>query len=403
MHRLAFVVIAFTTGCLPALEGSPQDPPIDPPPVEPTPPEPAVEVGVRVADAGIGVSGLNVIFQTADDTVIAERVTDAAGLATADMPQGGSVTIIRNTLEEGQARTTAFTYTGVKPGDLLELTSPTARGTAPVTVQLAVPTPDPEEGLGIYTVITPCGANVGIAPTIEIQLDGCGIETDFFVVDETGGAFLAHRTIAPTIDLSTEVVRQHRDTTLRALNAPANIGIALDKRLVAGGFPLFQSTQTSPDVTVPVPDIGATAADQLVVARLEGAGISQRVASREPYNNNTATIDLADMLVPTIESALFDGTAIAWVESTTGTRDFAIATLADGSMTRVLAGSTIDPALRLPVLPSSYGITVGPEASLSLTVGKVTGGYDEIRGRIHGRLLDATPMNGRLATSTLGQ
>lgn len=402
MRRLAFLTL-FTAACLPGFDtsdpGEPIDPPVDPP-------APVTDVSVTIRDANVGVSGVQVVFQGPDDGVLAELVTDATGIATASMPNGGSVSVIRRTVENNETTINAYTYTGVKAGDLLDLASPTITGQAPVTVRLAVPLPvldpdddpDTEPASGAYAVITPCGAAAGVAPIIEITLDGCGAETDFFVIDETAGAFLAHRAIAPDIDLSQEAVRENLETQLLVLNAPDTAAVTVEKRLLTDGFLMYASPPVPANVSTFVPDIGASVADQLLVATVSSETGDRRVASRALYNNNTPSVDLADTVLPLVESSAFDGSDVMWAEQAIGTRDFAVVTLTEGSVTRTIAGSGADPILHVPALPASYAVTLTTEARIGLALGKATGGYDAVRNTLlGGPLVEAAPMNGQIA------
>lgn len=402
MRRLAFLTL-FTAACLPGFDTTDPDEPIDPPIEEP--PAPDTSVAVQIRAAGLGVSGIPVVFQGPDDSVLAELVTDATGVVSTDMPDGGSVTVVSRELDEGgTTRVTAYTYTGVKPGDLLDLTNPRRTGQAPITVRISVPLPildpdddpDTEPTSGAYAVITPCGAAAGVAPTIEITLDGCGAETDFFVIDETAGSFLAHRAISPTIDLSQEAVRGNLETTLAILNLPDTATVTVEKRLLTDGFLMYTSPPVPANVPTLVPDIGATIADQLVVATVNSQVGSRRVASHSIYSNDTTGVDLVDTVLPVIQTIDFDGSAVMWTEQALGTRDFAVATLVEGSLTRMIAGGT-DAALHIPALPSTYAVSFTPDAQVSVALGKATGGYDAVRGNLlNGNLVDAAPMNGQI-------
>src|ERR1700733_14172349 len=61
----------------------------------PTPPPSPTTVAIVVQDGAAPQANVRVIFQNADDSVIAQATTDMNGSASADMPNGGNLTVIR--------------------------------------------------------------------------------------------------------------------------------------------------------------------------------------------------------------------------------------------------------------------------------------------------------------------
>src|SRR5689334_22891633 len=93
MKRFAILVSLFASACIGEIDGVGENPTNDPPD---EPPPPPTEVRIAVHDPSGPVAGLAVLFQTNDDTVVADVKTDAQGVAVAELPVGGSVTVIRD-------------------------------------------------------------------------------------------------------------------------------------------------------------------------------------------------------------------------------------------------------------------------------------------------------------------
>ena len=108
-----------------------------------------VEVTV-VNDAG-PVAGATVVFQNADDSVVASAITAANGVATQVMAPGGSITVIAN----AQANQ-ATTVLAVKPGDKLQIK---VNGLGVEQVFINVTLTLPTNSTGNYAVRSSCGPN----------------------------------------------------------------------------------------------------------------------------------------------------------------------------------------------------------------------------------------------------
>src|SRR5437870_5291296 len=83
-------------------------------------------VDVQISDGATPTAGIHVIFQAADDSVLEDTMTDAAGYANAEMPNGGNVSIIRTyplpmDPQEPPTPAEVYTYLGVKGGDHIVL------------------------------------------------------------------------------------------------------------------------------------------------------------------------------------------------------------------------------------------------------------------------------------------
>jgi hypothetical protein len=160
-------------------------------------------VSLTVTDGGSGVAGAVVYFLNADNSVVAEMMTDGSGVASATMAPGGSVTLL-----EPQPVVTGpppikspskhpdeaapppidnqnlITWEGVKPGDnLRDDLDPIQPDPAIITLTVTIPT-DPNTAATQYTLFGACvggvgGLTPGSAATLTLQ--GCGSATDFLV------------------------------------------------------------------------------------------------------------------------------------------------------------------------------------------------------------------------------
>src|SRR5438445_432576 len=175
MKRFAVLVAVFTSACVGEIGGTDSSPTNDPPH---DPPPPPTEVRVAVHDSTGPIAGLAVVFLNPDDSEVADIVTDAQGVATAKLPMGGSVSVIRDDTTGTDPAGAAYTYVGVKGGDQLDLALPALSTTNPTTVTVQVPDPDPDARVPVE-VRTPCGSGQGLPPQISVTLDGCGAMTDF--------------------------------------------------------------------------------------------------------------------------------------------------------------------------------------------------------------------------------
>jgi hypothetical protein len=395
-------IVALLPACLPEL---PSDlPPPEPQPEPPPPEPPPTDVTVRVSASGAPVSGLAVVFQGPDGATLADLVTDGSGAATTAMPSGGSVTVIRRIVEANETRSIAYTLAGVKPGEQLAVRAPGTE-TTPSMVTL----PSAQDA---YSIATPCSTTSGIGPEVPISLGGCGTETDLFVIDSNGNTFLARRPVAPVIDLSAETARANQTATLIATNVPANVSLALEKRVLSGTATLFATgavqTQGSvpgqESVNIPVPNLGAAVADQQVVVDLiDALGRTQIVASRAAYANTPGTVDVASAIA-FVDAPTFTANTLSWTASTTASADFVIATLVDGSATRVIAAPFTGTSVTVAPLPASHLVNVGDNATAAHSVVEVTGGYDGVRASLFtvAEIAGLAPASGTIAIASSG-
>src|SRR5438477_610598 len=104
-----------------------------PPPIDAAPDAPPVSgpVTLTVISNGVPQQNVRVLFENADNSLVASTTTDANGTASATMTAGGSVTAIdpyttTQPLPLGVPPPAELrTYVGVKPGDKLKLVNGT--------------------------------------------------------------------------------------------------------------------------------------------------------------------------------------------------------------------------------------------------------------------------------------
>ncbi|MBA3464718.1 MAG: hypothetical protein H0T46_32595 [Deltaproteobacteria bacterium] len=382
---------------------------------------PRTDVRVQVRDGYSPQASVRVIFQAADDTVIADTLTDAMGIAKAEMA-AGSVTVIRSfpiitpPPPEGQRAPEIYTYVGVKNGDLLTLgdaTSTRAPGAIVVTV--------PVDAQGTVKVVTPCGSGQGTAPNIAITVTDCPPMVGFLVTDDQQSSFFQEAAYAENIDLSTGTLAGNLAATLSATNVPPNTTVNAEERVVTGSYTLYRSGEKRIDeqpATVDLPNL--TGVEQLVVARIATQGMgTQLVVARDTYSASPALIDASANLIPYIMgNPTYAPTGVSWVQAGTGTADAVFVTLnvtrgaamggtpgLDAEYTRLIIAPHAGTSLRMPQLPDAlYNPTSADQMAGTAGLVKTTGGYDAIRAKAFAveSIVDATPASGKLVLSYSG-
>ena len=388
---LSIALFAACTGDLSSGPTNPQQPPGGDPPL----PADAVKLTAR---SGLAPqAGVTVIFQSPDDTVIAEVTTDATGIASARMPMGGSVTAIRSDLA------LVYTYVGVQPGDKLELAGAPPK-TGPQTVKVLAGDPDPDVQIPI-TVMTPCGSGSGTSPLIEVTLDGCGDETDFYVIDEVGddgdgpltSAFLARAKIAPEIDLLSYNFSGSLTSTLSATNIPAGATVTVEKRLETDLFQPVASTGMIDIATdAELPNLAGVEEVSAALVTFADGG-RQTVISRGTYQSTPQVIDVGPALIVQPSQAAQTVTGVSWTEQGSGKPDFVVTRLATATVVRTIAAPYAGTSTRIPALPPThtYDLT---DAAIDVHLVKLSVGYDTIRPHVFDHAIDGIAPRGERGT-----
>ncbi|MFN0253664.1 MAG: hypothetical protein ACKV2T_42745 [Kofleriaceae bacterium] len=383
---------------------------------------PTNEVRVVVKDALAPQAGVRVIFQNADDSVIAEVMTDASGVASAQMTTG-NVSIIRTYTPvippppEGNRVPEVYTYVGVKGGDMLELgkSEPTST-TTPGAIVVTVP-----EINGTLNVKTPCGSGAGEAPNIAITVTNCPAMMDLYITQNDQG-FYAKRPYASNIDVSSAALNESLASSVTATNVPPNAQVNVEQKIFAGSFELFSTGEERVDQTpqnVDMPNI--TGVDGLVITRVsvqqQGAVMT---GTRSLYSGSVSSVDASAHAMPYIMgNPQFEPTGITWTQAGAGTAEAVMVTLAvtrgaamgmppavDAEYVRAIIAPHSAGTLRIPAVPDArYNPSSLDEMGGAMGLVKSSGGYDAIRQRAFAKesIVDAAPTGGSISIAYTGQ
>jgi hypothetical protein len=375
----------------------------------------ATDVQITVRDGQTPQANVSVIFQNPDDTVADQVTTDATGLAVAEMPNGGSVTVVRTypVPQVGDPRAAeAYTYVGVKPGDRLTLGNPKNDQGLGKAVNILVPV----NANGTVTVMSNCGTGQGTAPTVAITTYNCGAEIGLYVVDGDNSSFFKKAAFSDNIDVSMEGLQAPVSSSISATNVTAGSTVNVTLQLGYDGYEFYTTNPQRVDTAPAAVDLPiVTGVDELIRTEVSLNGNTRVIASRKPFSGGTTTVDASANVVANITTPAFTPTAITWVEEAPGEPlDFVVAML---NVQRAGAGTTgayirtiiapYDPSmsLRMPVLPvTMYNPAMEDSVATSVGLGKITGGYDAARplALSNTSLLEAAPMNGSLTVSYTG-
>lgn len=383
---------------------------------------PTNEVRVVVKDALAPQAGVRVIFQNADDSVIAEVMTDASGAASAQM-SAGNVSVIRTYTPvtppppEGNRVPEVYTYVGVKGGDLIELgkSEPTSVAT-PGAIVVKVP-----EINGTVTVRTPCGSGSGEAPNVAITVTNCPAMMDMYVTQNDQG-FYMQKPYAENIDVSMGVLNESLSSTVTAINVPTDAQVNVEQKIFAGAFELFSSGEKRVDQNAQNVDMpNLTGVDGLVVMRVnvpqQGAVMT---GMRSLYSGAVSSVDASAHPMPYIMGNVdYEPTGITWTQAGTGTADAVMVTLAvtrgaamgmvpavDAEYVRAIIAPHGAGTLRIPAVPDArFNPTVQDEIGGALGLVKSSGGYDMVRAKAFSKesIVDAAPSGGSISIAYTGQ
>ncbi len=415
LRGISTILFGLLVACTGSIEGGGDDGP-GPGPVA------RDEVKVIVKDAMSPQAGVRVIFQNADDSVIAEVMTDANGAASAEMT-AGNVSVIRTYAPvtppppEGNRVPEVYTYVGVKGGDLIELgkSEPTSEVT-PSAIVVHVP-----EVNGTVTVKTPCGSGQGEAPNVAITVTNCPSMMDMYVTQNDQG-FYMQKPYGPNIDVSMGVLNESLASTVSATNVPPNSQVNVEQKIYAGSFELFSTGEKRVDQNaqnVDMPNLSGV--DGLVVMRVntqqQGAVMT---GTRTAFSGAVSSVDASAYPMPYIMGNVdYDPTGITWTEAGAGTADAVMVTLAvtrgaamgmvpavDAEYVRAIIAPHGASPLRIPAVPDArFNPTVQDEIGGALGLVSSSGGYDVIRAKAFAKesIVDATPTGGSISLSYSGQ
>lgn len=374
------------------------------------------EVQIVIRDGHSPRVGVLVIFQDERGALVTDARTDAAGAAAAELPDGGSVTVIRTystPLGEEPIPAEVYTYVGVKAGDRLALGKPTSVEGPASAVLVEVP----EAATGTVKIVAPCGAGQGTGPLVAITVRDCDPEIGLYVVDGNQQSFFARAAFSENMDLSRELLVDSLGSTISATNVPPNTTVTVEQRLGSRGFDFYTTgakrvDQAPADVTLPP----LSGVEHLVLVSSSGNNRTQLVATRKPYAQDTISVDASAGLIASVSEVKRTPDAITWVEEGAGAPDAVLASLAvtrpdtttlDRQYVRVIIAPHGGPSLQVPILPAAgaiYNPAEGDQVGTRLGLVKATGGYDAVRARAFAvpSLVDAAPLDGQITLSYTG-
>ena len=396
------------------LDGGVQDSPeqmIDAP-VAPKP------VTVTVKSVGIGQEGVVVHFQNADSTLVATEMTDATGVASHRLDDGGYVTVI-NPFPAAPAglpsgpRYDIRTFAGVKPGDDLHVEETAGVETAPIFMNLTLP-PQTDANIYHYDIISSCGdsqidysGSGGSSPTTSMPFYNC-TTADIVVIAEDEAYipyqwfFVANQAITAdgNLDYSAKTLADVPTRTYSLGDRPDSVTSMSVRQHIrtARGIQLEYSaatTGTAPATASldfpPVPNaVGVVEVDAHTQV-MQHVGVEWGALATTAYST-----DFAARMLPELSQYSFDATTHAATWNTIGgaTPDFVAVRISGSRNTAteyrpvewtLLAPYTAGTAT-FPTLPAgTFDLnftTEDPVQVNQLLVGDIpSGGYDAVRGR----------------------
>ncbi|HEX3760179.1 MAG TPA: hypothetical protein VHW23_15790 [Kofleriaceae bacterium] len=360
-------------------------------------------------------TGAIAVFQDPSGATIAGGLVDAAGHAQADLPAGGSITVIRVVDSSDTERDVAMTtIRGVRPGD--PITVGTTRSPAYYTGGSSTMTASftPIGANYSYAFYTACGGTGGSGGTTQLAfIDGChGATFDLLAVatsttDPPDVRYVYQTDLAYLANGSVTVPNTWTEAstfTATLNNVPANLGdLELTHTTLLGKIgaaPITAGvTAPSPGVVAAItsypPGVGAGAIAALALHDNNASGF-QTLEVRTPAVAATLGIDLAQQALPWLVGAPVGTlTGASWDQLEGGTPDVRLVTWnghwTDGART-VFVNWTLEDgehatSVTLPALPAMYaaydpgkaaGVVVGRPSVLYLDYDALDG-YDAAR------------------------
>ena len=355
----------------------------------PPPPPPVTDVKIVVHDATTPQAGVRVIFTNPDDSLVSDTMTGADGSATAELPNGGNLTVIRTYPVDPQGKLTpseVYSYVGVKAGDRLELGKAMDATATPAAINVVLPVTT----TGPANIMTPCGIGQGAAPNVPITVKACDSMVDYYVTDQNNASFYKRLAYGPNADLSGEQLNEPLTATLTATNVDPTTQVSAELRIVAGNYQLFTTNPQRVDQTPANVDLpSVTGPDQLVVATISGPQGTQMVTTRSVYAASPVTVDATSGLIPYMAAPAFTPASISWTETGPGTADLVIAVLRvapdpanpnDPGYVRAIVAPHTGLTLAVPLVAvAMYNPTTTSQVTGAYGLASMTGGYDAVR------------------------
>jgi hypothetical protein len=347
-----------------------------------------------------GRSGTRVYFQSTDGTLIAMQDTDAAGQASATVPEGGSVTAVFT----DDTATRVYSYLHVHPGDVLRAEYDTDAERVNFTVTFPV---DPTAGVVGYRVNSPCYIIYNIpevtdTPTLTTGgALGCHDTTTELLVRSVDSDDVTINTLymqdvpisdTTTFDMTGATWTPTVTRTAQLTGLPASATTRVNLAIVSPHGMIEYPTQVV-DPTSEAVFAGATfagAIDSYRVLSTNGSSIKSLVAWAP--SAATASVDDSGQM-PWVTSGSYDATtgALAWTEDSTGTTATPNLVTAVIRVNRTSTASSwewnvvapyIGPSLPLPTLPaeaSDYILQSGDDVQLrAIRIARSAHGHEDV-------------------------
>ena len=348
-----------------------------------------VEVTVLSLNAdGLPDTGAVAMFLDPSGTLIADGLVDAAGHAQADMPGGGSVTVLRINDETPTHRDVGLTtITSVRPGDKLvvgDTASPMAFADAPTTMAVTF---TPYAANYSYMFYTACGGTGGSAGSATLYLYNACHGSTFDLL-----------AVATSSDTPPDV------RYVAIPNVPANLSsLSLTRSLYLG-----EATATTASTSIDTPHAGLVSVTAPYVQGLgtrsqitlglheQNASGFQTFVARVANTAGTQGLDLGQEPLPWIAGVVSETpTTVSWDQIGTGAPDVRLVTWSGywsvGTRTDYVAWTVEDgdatSSLTLPGLPAKYA-ELDPTHQTTINLGHAAvqfidydrlNGYDEAR------------------------
>ncbi len=361
-------------------------------------------------------TGAIAVFQDPSGAAIADGLVDAAGRAQADMPAGGSITVIRVVDPSSTERDVAMTtIRGVQPGDQITVGSTASPASFTGGSSMMTASFTPFAANYTYMFYTTCGGVGGSGSSVQLPfVDSChGASFDLLSVAtsttdppdvryiyQTGLTYAANGSVTVPDSWSSMA-----SFTATLTNVPANLAdVGLTHATLLGKIsaaPVSNSvTQPSPGVVAEMtsypPSVGNGALVSLVMHNTNASGF-QTVDVRTQAVAATLGIDLAQQALPwLVGTPTGTLTGASWDQLEGGAPDVRLVTWSghwtDGART-VFVNWTLEDgehatSVALPALPAKYaaydpgkasGVTVSPPPSVRYLDYDVLDGYDAAR------------------------
>ena len=378
-------------------------------------------VTVSVADnSGVPQSGLSVAFLGPTGNTISVAVTDTNGFASANMPDGGSVTVgAAHVIATGtDTNPTVFTWLDVKGGDNLVIGAPVPT-TPPVPFDVNLTIPGLTNGVS-FNVFSNCSVNPGDAVTTNstaatITVNGCStIDILIVAVDNIGTHNSLFKQNVAVVDGTPVTITgsytPFTGTPVRLTNVPSLIAtVASSVQQVEAATTIVLGAPATNTLSVE----GGLATAQAQLANITSladiatftpsstdATIQQTITTRVTQGSNIS-LDLGNSLLPAIDAAAtYDlaSNTLTWVEDggiVAPTTSLESITVADGG-TRSFEWAIVDAhsglTITFPTLPTQleqFNILDTDNVTSEFSgIAYFPGGYDGQRAQ----LFSATPL-----------